>query len=164
MSVVAVKVNQNNIEIAADSILVKGDSKRTDTQFHKLVKVNDMIIGSVGSAEELSLFLLFCETHKISEAKEKCVLDFMCEFINWKSSMIEGCLIENDYIIIYNCKAYLVEHLFVKEIFNYEAIGAGEDFATAALYLGKSAKEAVKVACDLCCYVAEPIIEFKVSK
>ena len=35
MSVVAVKVNKTNIEIAADSIVIHGDSKRTD---HELIK------------------------------------------------------------------------------------------------------------------------------
>lgn len=50
------------------------------------------------------------------------------------------------------------------ELFDYGAIGAGEDFATAALYLGHHPKEAVKVACDLSCYVCEPIIEYKMAK
>lgn len=44
------------------------------------------------------------------------------------------------------------------------AVGAGEDFANAALHLGHTPKEAVKVACDLCCYVCEPIIEYSMIK
>ena len=32
-------------------------------------------------------------------------------------------------------------------------------YGLTALYLGHTPREAVKVSCDLCCYVAEPIIE-----
>ena len=54
--------------------------------------------------------------------------------------------------------------MFVHEISDYIAIGAGEQFANAALYLGHTPKEAVKVACDLSCYVSEPIIEYSMRK
>ena len=49
--------------------------------------------------------------------------------------------------------------MHIEEINDYAAIGAGRDYAYAALYLGHEPKEAVKVACDLSCYVSEPIIE-----
>jgi hypothetical protein len=54
--------------------------------------------------------------------------------------------------------------MFVHEVFDFISIGAGEDFANAALYLGHTPKEAVKVACELSCYVCEPIKEFQMSK
>ena len=54
--------------------------------------------------------------------------------------------------------------MYVNEINEYAAIGAGEDFALAALYLGHSAKEAVKTACELSAFVAEPIVEFEMEK
>lgn len=166
MSVVAVKVNKTNIEVAADSIVVRGDSKRTDHEFHKLEKINDIIVGAVGDAQEASLFMMFCQTHNIAAATTKDILEFMVEFIGWQAGMMgmmEDPRLHNEYIIIYDGKAFDIENFFVEEITNYAAIGAGEDFATAALYLGHSACEAVKVACDLSCFVAEPIIEFKVS-
>lgn len=52
----------------------------------------------------------------------------------------------------------MIANMFVREIKDYYAIGAGEDFATAALYLGHTPKEAVKTACDISCFVAEPIV------
>ena len=48
MSVVAARVYLNRVEIAADSILVFGASKRTDN-FTKLVKEGDLIIGGCGN-------------------------------------------------------------------------------------------------------------------
>lgn len=58
MSVIAGKVYNDKIVVAADSIVVKGWSKRTGN-FAKLLEINDMIIGGTGSAEELSLFFRF---------------------------------------------------------------------------------------------------------
>lgn len=51
--------------------------------------------------------------------------------------------------------------MFVCQIKDYVAIGAGDDFATAALYLGHTPREAVEVACNLSCYVAGPIVEYE---
>jgi len=54
--------------------------------------------------------------------------------------------------------------MFINEIKDFAAIGAGEDFANAALYLGHSPEEAVKVACELCCFVSEPIVKYKMKR
>ena len=50
MSVVAAKVYKEKIVMAADSILVYGDTK-INKNFSKIVKINDMIMGAVGSAQ-----------------------------------------------------------------------------------------------------------------
>ena len=50
------------------------------------------------------------------------------------------------------------------EVKEYEAIGAGMYYGEEALYLGHSPREAVKVSCDLCCYVAEPIVEIEFTR
>ena len=161
MSVVAVKVYKDNIQIAADSIVVYGDSKKTDGNFSKLVKVNDIIIGFVGTAEEGSLMLHYADTHKPLSASEKDMLTFMIEFSKWKSDVGVGSDINNSYIVVYDGKAFYINGMLVYEVDNYEAIGAGMDFANAAMYLGHTPKEAVKVACELSCWVAEPIVEFE---
>ena len=161
MSVVAVKVYKDTIQIAADSIVIYGDSKKTDGNFGKLAKVNDIVIGFVGTAEEGSLMLHYADTHKPLSPTEKDVLTFMIEFSKWKSDIGAGSDIDNAYIIIYNGKAFHAHGVWVFEIDNYDAIGAGMDFANAAMYLGHTPKEAVKVACELSCWVAEPIVEFE---
>jgi len=164
MSVVTVKVTDEFIDVAADSILVYEDTKRTDSNFNKLIQIGEIIIGSTGSAQEASLFMKFCEEHETPKATEKGVLDFLCDFKTWQSKYLEPSNIENEYIIVIKDKAFVTTGLFVEEVKNYAAIGAGQDFALAALYLDHSAKEAVKVACDLSCYVSEPIIEFSIKK
>lgn len=162
MSVVAVKVYKDKIQIAADSIIVYGEnSKKTDSTFSKLVKVNNMVIGSAGVAEESSLMAHYADTHKPLAANEKDILSFIIEFSQWKSGIVGDSKIENDYIIVYDGKAFFIQGMLVFEIDNYDAIGAGMDFANAAMYLGHTPKEAVKVACELSCWVAEPIVEFE---
>ena len=56
---------------------------------------------------------------------------------------------------------FCVEDFLVYEVKEYESIGAGMYYGLTALYLGHTPREAVKVSCDLCCYVAEPIIEIE---
>lgn len=164
MSVVAVKMYEDKVVIAADSIVVRYDfTKRTD-RFSKLIEIHDMIIGGCGSAEELSLMFRYAQTHKPDSASEKDVLAFMCTFSKWKNDMTGSSTIENQYIIVYKGCAFEATRMFINEIKNYAAIGAGEDFATVALYLGHDPAQAVKVACDLCCFVAEPIVQYEMKR
>lgn len=164
MSVICVKVYKKEIVIAADSILVRGWSKETNHTFSKLNKINGIILGSCGLAQEHSLMVHYMETHKPKNATNKSILDFMVEFTKWKKDYESNVDIKNSYIIAFDGKCFDVNYLFVKEIETYAAIGAGEDFAMAALYLGHTPKEAVKVACELSCFVAEPIIEERMRK
>lgn len=163
MSVIAVRVYDNKIKIAADSIVITGYSKRTDTSFAKLFEENGMIIGGCGLAQDNSLMQRFAETHKPLDATEKEVLQFIIEFSKWKSDISGDSQIDNDYIMVYKNKAFVIVSMFVIEVNNYYAIGAGSDFANAAMYLGHSPKKAVETACELSCYVAKPIIEYKVD-
>lgn len=163
MSVVAAKVYDKEIIMAADSILVKGWSKR-NSNFAKITEINDMIVGGTGSAQEMSMMWHYMQTHKPASATEKDVLTFIIEFSQWKNNMGGGSSLENSYLLAYKGNLFEIEYMFVHEIFDYIAIGAGEDFSNAALYLGHTPKEAVKVACDLSCYVCEPIIEYKMAK
>jgi hypothetical protein len=76
MSVVVCKVNEDNIEVAADSICVSGWSKLpiSGNRHIKLAKYNGMIVGGVGLAEEVSLFFHYMKTHTIDEVTERVSL------------------------------------------------------------------------------------------
>lgn len=160
MSVVAVRKYPDKIIIAADSIIVQGWSKKTNNDFSKINKDNGMIIGSCGYAMESGFMWNYMATHKPSSPSVKDVLNFIIEFSKWKNDLSGNSTIQNSYLMVFEGHVFNIQDMFVEEINNYTAIGAGEDFANAALYLGHSPKEAVKVACDLCCFVAEPILEF----
>lgn len=160
MSVVATRVYEDRIVIAADSILCGNWSKSSTNDFSKLHQDNGMIIGSVGYAQEGSLMWHYMSTHKPASATEKSVLEFIIEFARWKKELGDTSSINNSYILAFGGKVFAINDMFVTEISEYHAIGAGRDYANAALYLGHTPQEAVKVACALCCFVAEPIIEY----
>lgn len=166
MSVVVCKVYKDRIEMAADSIIVKGWTKinNAENKLTKLMKHNDMIIGGCGSAEELSLFFHYMKTHTIETVDEKHILDFVIEFKRWKGDLTGNNSFENPYIIAYKGKAFSVHNMLVFPIDDFYAIGAGEDFASGALFMGASPKEAVKAACELCAMVCKPIVVESISK
>ena len=159
MSVVCAKVYKDKIMIAADSIVVSGWTKNTKQDFVKLKKINDMILGGSGYCEEQSIMWHYMKTHRPNDSSEKSVLDFMVEFAKWKDEYSGNKTVQNHYILAFDGKLFLIEGLFVSNVKDFCAIGAGEDFALATLHLGHSPKEAVKVACELSCFVSEPIVE-----
>ena len=163
MSVVAVKVTKNKITIGADSILVSGYTQEKD-KLAKLNKVNGMVIGDVGDAQEGALFLLFCKTRKPSEASVGGLVEFMSEFQDWLDKKTGEAKLSNEYILIIEKKAFMMEGFFIKEVTDYTSIGAGMDFALSALYLGKSVKDSIKAACHLSVYCEEPINIIEVEK
>lgn len=163
MSVVAVRVKKNKIIIGADSILVSGWTQEKD-KLAKLNEVNGMVIGDVGDAQEGALFLIFCKTRKPREASVDALVEFMSEFQDWLNNKIGEVKLENQYVIVLEGKAFVMEGFFIKEVTDYTAIGAGMDFALSALYLGNSVEESIRAACHLSVYCEEPINIIEVNK
>ncbi len=131
MSVVAVKINPDTIDLCSDSF-IGGLYQQTKIEFVKSFQVNNMAVGGSGGAEELSLFKIF--------------------------------KLNNVYILIYRFKVFYVNGLYVREISDHWAVGAGEIHAKAALYLGHSAYEAVNVACELSPWCEAPINTITIEK
>lgn len=52
----------------------------------------------------------------------------------------------------------------VDEILKYHAIGAGMDYALAALYLGATAVQSIETACELSIYCEYPIKSYIFDK
>ena len=88
----------------------------------------------------------------------------MVEFSRWKRELIGSGSVDNTYLMAYDGHLFQIENMLVYEVSEWSAVGAGEGFANAALYLGNSPRDAVKVACELSCFVAEPIIEYTMQK
>ncbi len=103
----------------------------------------------------------YMRTHKPETATGKDILEFFVEFSRWKKNLIGNGEVENEYLMAHKGRLFEIISMFVHEVDNYIAIGAGMDFSTAALYLGHSPEEAVKVACDLSCMVSEPIVRYE---
>lgn len=162
MSVVAVKVNKDTIEVAADSIIQKDDLKRTN--FKKLQKFRKLVVGGCGGAEELSLFFEYAKSNVPSEPSILAIQHYMRRFAEYKSMFVGNKQINNEYIIIFKNHVFEVDGMFVQDVKTYTAIGQGEAYALSALYLGHDVVESVDVACALCNCVSKPIVKFVVKK
>lgn len=166
MSVVAVRINKNSIVMSADSIKTLGGDKSASGKGRgKIYEVNSMLIGGVGYSSENILLSLFAENHRPLAATERDIAQFLNEFADFKNKTTDNRTLHNDFLIAFDGKCFCVSSDYeISEITDYYAIGYGMDYANAALYLGHSPQEAVKVACDLCCFVSEPIITFTQEK
>ena len=113
MSVVVCKVSKDKIEMASDSIAVKGWTKINNAQnkIVKMMKYNDMIIGGCGNSDEISLLFHYMKTHTIENMDEKGVLDFIIEFRRWKNNLTGNNALNNPYIIAKNAGIAII--LFV---------------------------------------------------
>lgn len=163
MSVVAIKIEKDKIVIGADSIIVSGWTQEKD-KLAKLNRINGMVIGDVGDAQEGGLFLLYCKTRKPSEASVGGLVEFMSEFQGWMTNKIGETVLNNQYIIVLDGKAFVMEGYYIKEVTDYTAIGAGMDFSLAALYLGNSVEDSIKASCHLSVYCEEPVNLIEIEK
>ncbi len=159
MSVVAVKVYDKEIIMSADSIIVHGEADKTPVGRGKIFEVNGMLIGTSGFAAEGIHMALFAENHTPLDMNDRELTKYMHEFAEWRVKEFgTEKKIENQYILAYKGKAFYCSGGYIGEIKDFFSIGAGQYYATAALYLGHSPAESVKVACALSCYVDEPIV------
>lgn len=166
MTVIAARKTKDAIIFASDSILVAGYLKATDKEvvYNKLFQQNEMVIGSTGTGYEGTLMELFSRNHRPIDGKRLSVIDFFVEFREWINKRDVDHSPENDYLIAYGKKLFRTYGgLDIYEVPEFEAIGAGEDFAKAALHLGHTPREAVEVACKLSIYCSEPISEITVE-
>jgi ATP-dependent protease HslVU (ClpYQ) peptidase subunit len=161
MSIIAAKIHADYYEIAADSISVLGHSQRKDMDKAKLLEVNGIIVGGTGTAQETSLLETFLRTHKPSESKDSSVLECFIEFASWKKERTTKYEIENDYLVGFDGKVWLIEGFYVCQVTKFHAIGAGANFATAAMFLGHDVTKAVETAIELSIYCESPVVKFR---
>lgn len=167
MSVVAAKIMDNKIIMASDSIIIGGFSRTDQERFKstKMSKVNGMLVGSCGYLQEGAMFQVFCGNRKPAGTKIKDVVEFMIDFKKWVKELSLNSdddtkkMLSNQYIIAFDSTLWVINGIDVIPVKDYYAIGAGEDYALAAMHLGCTPREAVKVACDMSCYVSDPILE-----
>lgn len=166
MSVVAVKRNEKGgFDIAADDISCHGwtvISNADNKTFSKLQEMNDIIIGGSGATEVITMLFMYARTHLIKNNDLDTMIDWFKDFLDWRKKKSDKYGISGNYfLIIMDKKAFYFEDFLCIEIEDNFAIGAGRDFALAALSLGHTAKQAVEVACKLSSFCNEPVHSFK---
>ncbi|MEO0348891.1 MAG: hypothetical protein AAF282_02440 [Cyanobacteria bacterium P01_A01_bin.15] len=166
MTVIAARKTKDAIIFASDSILVAGYLKATEKEviYNKLFQQNGMVIGSTGTGYEGTMMELFSRNHQPIDSSRLAVIDFFVEFRDWIQKRDADYTLENDYLLAYDTKLFRTYGgLDIYEVPEFESIGAGEDFAKAALHLGHTPREAVEVACKLSIFCSAPISEITVE-
>jgi ATP-dependent protease HslVU (ClpYQ) peptidase subunit len=169
MSVIAVKVYDNKIEIAADSRTTYGKFANTPQQQldNKLFKIKDIVIGMAGYSKTQTLFQTFLESYEPIIGSIAEIYTALKEFRKWRE---EICGDEKDdekamyAILISEGKAYIIEDYAISEVVGFAAVGSGMTEALVAFDFGATPKEAVVAAVNHNIYCSEPIIEFIVKK
>jgi ATP-dependent protease HslVU (ClpYQ) peptidase subunit len=165
MSIVCCKINEQTIDIASDSIIVRGYTQdKGNNKFSKLFQTNGLTIGACGVAEETSLIQMYCKTRQPRTSDEDSILDFMGDFLDWKKKKTNNYTIDNTYILVCEGKAFSIHRFFVEEVKTFQAIGAGMDYALSALYLGHTVDKAIQTACELSIYCELPMLKYSVAK
>jgi ATP-dependent protease HslVU (ClpYQ) peptidase subunit len=163
MSVVAARKKNDKIEIAADSITVCGYtvmSAANNSSSTKIKRINNTVIAGCGLSEITSMLFLFAKTHLIKESTEDGIIDWMKDFMDWRREKTGKFGIEdNEFLIVFQNRIFKFHNYYCQEIDTFMAIGAGFEYALAALRLGHSPFNAVQVACDLSIYCRGPVVE-----
>ena len=166
MTVVAARKYADRIEFAADSIVTSGSTKVTHRTIDdaKLFQQNGLTIGLTGKLAEGSLIQIFSRNHKPAHANLEGIIDFLFEFEGWVRNRDSGFTIGNHYLIGFENHLFRTYPRFdVFEVSEFDAIGAGEDFALTAMHLDKTPAEAVAIACELSVWCSQPVTTISVA-
>ena len=89
MSIVAVKINKNEIQVASDGIVLSGDVI-VNENFEKVKKISDtLIIGGTGLADSLLIYYKFVEDNREAFENLELVPEALQLFKRFKDSLIE---------------------------------------------------------------------------
>ncbi|HSA49387.1 MAG TPA: hypothetical protein VLH10_04645 [Yinghuangia sp.] len=163
MSVIAGKIVEERIVIAADSQVTLGHQARTEGT--KLYKVGEaLVFGGSGNLRDVNLMRLFLDTHTPASSDERDVLEFYAEYTDWSKRKMSGFEADSSFLFGFDGKLFEVDSHFDVLYSDFTAIGSGWEYARAALHLGHSPTEAVQVACDLTIYCAPPVTEYSIPR
>lgn len=164
MSVVAARKYDNHIGFAADSISVAGSTRITQRieSSAKLFQSNGLTIGGAGSARELSLISLYVRNHNPAAETLDAMIDFIWRFEKWVQERDPDFKADNHYLIAFQDVLFRTYGgLEIFQVNEFDAVGAGQDFAITALHLEKTPMEAVDIACQLSVWCHPPVIELE---
>lgn len=157
--IVAVKTD-DRIVFASDSLMAVGSTIVTDSQAKtsKLWQQNNLTVGHSGNCQFDTLMKIFSKTHVPKSACEDGMVEFLIEYVNLCQTKYSVGIPTSQFLIAFQNQLFIVYGgIDVYKVEKFEAIGSGSDFAQAALLLGKTAKEAVEVSCQLSNTCAPPV-------
>lgn len=174
MSTIAVKRNENNIEISCDS-KIHINTILQDNFFKNKIKIgqkSNMTFGFVGELYYKDIFEDYIYNRKVDEGEDlftevsllnSSFYKFIKDNFPQEENKNEKEKFSYFFLLIIKNRIFVINCLKVNEIEDYYAIGSGSDFSLPALMLGKNTKEAVEIASELDLYTGGKIHTFKID-
>ncbi|NUU21603.1 MAG: hypothetical protein HOV68_08830 [Streptomycetaceae bacterium] len=162
MTVIAGKIVEERIVIAADSQVTWGQAKTEGTKLYKIGET--LVFGGSGHLRDVNLMRLFLDTHMPASSDERDVLEFYAEYVEWSKRKMSGFEAHSSFLFAFDGKLFEIDSDFDVTYADFAAIGSGWEYARAALHLGHTPNEAVQVACDLTIFCAPPVTEFSIPR
>jgi ATP-dependent protease HslVU (ClpYQ) peptidase subunit len=164
MTVIAARKYHDKIVMAADSFIGNDEvNYNHQCSTPKMFDTGECVIGLTGSADDASLLRIFSKTHKLGDRVDQSrVMDWLMEYAEWKKSKVGEWGFKSWILLAHKSGLYVCYGISCHEVDEFASIGAGQDFANTALYLGKSPSEAAKIACRISNKCAEPVTEMEV--
>jgi hypothetical protein len=124
---------------------------------------NGIVVGCSGTVAEMQYMRDLLSLWQIKEppTHTDVHLQIRSIFNNWYQ--ITGSTDLGHYVLIANGAAYEVCGRSVLVVNDFTAVGAGADIAKVALHCGKTAKEAIQIACKYSCYCSLPVKQFVIK-
>ena len=130
----------------------------------KIRQQNGFCWGGSGESFESTLFEVFTRNHQPAEPSVEAIVDILMEFQAWGRNKSSDFKTENSYIFVVGRQIFeTFGGIVTIEREEFAATGSGWEYATTAMYLGKTPQEACQVAIDLTPWCCGPIQEKVIS-
>ncbi len=117
-----------------------------------------MIMGTAGSCSIGALLREYLENHQPKTNTEHGWVALIADFAKYASGIDSNLkAADNEFLVIWRGRSFFIHNFYVLEVKDFYAIGAGRDFAFAALYLKNDVKKAIEIACELSTFCEKPI-------
>lgn len=173
MTVIACKVFENSISIAADTQVTKGDCVVPGLLYSKIKHIGEITLAGSGRCDEFNLLQKYIESNSMP-TEANCISVYMAGFYKWRDSLSEWIKptpedrsdSNNHYIFIIRGRVFVIGGLVCFELAPgaLYATGSGEEYAMGAMGAGATPEEAVKIACKYDVSCSEPIDNFSAKR
>ncbi len=156
MSVVAVQVTKEYVEIAADTQMSRNNVIQQGSKMFQ--DDTGTVFAFTGVAEEGTLLRVYAAEMPLVKDTDGDIVEYFHNFSHFLLKFRdEWCAPENSYVVVKNGKAWTVDGFFVDRIVEYASIGSGSEFALSAMSMGASVEKAIEVAAKFDMYCNTPV-------
>lgn len=176
MTCIAVRKEKDHISLCGDTELsygrvhkISNSMNHSIKEYSKIVQVWDLYFGHSGELEDALVMKEFAKTNLPKDNRLCDIEEFVLKFYEhckkrdanrkvWSGGRDRAVL----FILVFKGKAFFVWDYLMYEIEEYDSIWSGMFYARTAMYLGKSAKDAVDVAKEFAGWVGGKTHEVKI--